>query len=104
MKTISCLFIFYAFFTTSIFSQSCDNRTLHFDGIDDVVIANTPPVNGAGDFSVETWFTISAGLSGSCNATASKRYLLSLSGTNDYLEVRTCGNQLEILVLSLIHI
>lgn len=81
-------------FVVSDCPETCENRALSFDGIDDVMTVSPCPVQGDADFTVEAIFTSTATNGGSCGGNF--RRLFSFGGTNSRFEVGECAGLMSI--------
>jgi len=87
--------LFAALFPLRSVAQSCENRGLDFDGVDDWVQLNPIPLTTNSDFTIEAWFTSTTN-DPTTNCDAFRR-LFSLAGSGTDLQFGECGGLLHIV-------
>ncbi len=74
--------------------ETCENRALFFDGIDDVVTMSTSPIQGDADFTVEAIFTSTATNGGTCSGDF--RRLFAFGGVTSRFEIGECAGLMSV--------
>ncbi len=94
MFQLCCLMVFCIIGYSLKAQTICQNRALDFDGVNDLIQLNGPPVNGTTAFTTEMWFT-STSTSTNTNCFGNFRRLFSFVGPNNFIEFGECGQVLN---------
>ncbi len=95
-ESLSVIGLFLAFLSSSFAQQTCNNRALDFDGVNDYVQVNSP-LSGNVPMTIEMWFKSESTSTGVCSSTSLANFRWLVGWDDNGFGLGDCNGSLHIV-------